>query len=95
MRAGFYDVVLGERVQEKLAFNYDRQESDLDLYAETALRDQVKNDAVNILNFEGQEGIQDFVGEKDKGIVLWRWFLLAALMFLLAEILIIRLVKNG
>jgi hypothetical protein len=95
MRAGFYDVVLGERVQEKLAFNYDRQESDLSLYTEAALRDQVKNDAVNILNFEGQEGIQDFVGEKDKGIVLWRWFLLAALLFLLAEVLIIRWVKNG
>lgn len=95
MRAGFYDVVLGERVQEKLAFNYDRQESDLNLYTEAVLREQVKNDAVNILNFEGQEGIQDFVGEKDKGIVLWRWFLLAALLFLLAEILIIRWVKNG
>lgn len=95
MRAGFYDVVLGERIQERLAFNYDRQESDLSLYTEAEIRDQVKNDAVNILNFEGQEGIRDFVGEKDKGIVLWRWFLLAALLFLLAEVLIIRWVKNG
>ena len=59
------------------------------------IRDQVKSDAVNILNFEGQEGIHDFVGEKDKGIVLWRWFLLAALLFLLAEVMIIRWVKNG
>lgn len=95
MRAGFYDVVLGERVQERLAFNYDRQESDLSLYTEAEIRDQVKSDAVNILNFEGQEGIHDFVGEKDKGIVLWRWFLLAALLFLLAEVMIIRWVKNG
>ena len=95
MKAGYYDVVLGERIQERLAFNYDRRESDLSLYADSELSDMVKNDAVNILRFEEQEGIRDFVGEKDRGIVLWKWFILAALLFLLAEILIIRYVKNG
>lgn len=95
MKAGYYDVVLGDRIQERLAFNYDRRESDLSLYADSELGDMVKNDAVNILGFDEQEGIRDFVGEKDRGIVLWKWFILAALLFLLAEILIIRYVKNG
>lgn len=95
MKAGYYDVMLGERVQDRLAFNYDRKESDLSLYSDGDLVDMVKNDAVNVLGFDEQEGIRDFVGEKDRGIVLWKWFVLAALMFLLAEILIIRYVKNG
>lgn len=68
MKAGYYDVVLGDRIQERLAFNYDRRESDLSLYADSELGDMVKNDAVNILGFEEQEGIRDFVGEKTEAL---------------------------
>ncbi|MBK8698953.1 MAG: BatA and WFA domain-containing protein [Saprospiraceae bacterium] len=91
---GYYDLVLQDSIQDRFAFNYDRGESNLDLYDTDELEEMVKNDAVHILNYEGQEGIQEFVGEKDRGIVLWKWFIFAALMFLLAEILIIRYVKN-
>lgn len=91
---GFYDLILDKEPLEKLAFNYNRIESNLDLYTKSELASVIKNDAVNILDFEGQEGINEFIGEKDQGIVLWKWFLIAALLFLLLEILLIRLLKN-
>lgn len=91
---GFYDLILDKEPLEKLAFNYNRNESNLDLFNKEELSDLVKSDAVNILDFDGQEGINEFIGEKDQGIVLWKWFLIAALLFLLMEILLIRLLKN-
>ncbi len=92
--AGFYALSLENKVVEKLAFNFDRKESNLDLYSTAQLKDKVKNDKVNIVEYGAQEGIREFIGEKDKGIVLWKWFLLFALLFLLLETLFIRYIKN-
>jgi hypothetical protein len=91
---GFYELKLSDKVLDKLAFNFNRRESNLDLYKKADLASMIKNDAVNILEFDAQEGIKDFVGEKDHGIILWKWFLIAALIFLLLEILLIRFLKN-
>jgi hypothetical protein len=91
---GFYELKLEDKVVDKLAFNFNRKESDLDLFAKADLEQRIKNDNVNIIEFAAQEGMKDFVGEKDQGIVLWKWFLIAALIFLLLEILLIRIMKN-
>jgi hypothetical protein len=91
---GFYELKLSDKVLDKLAFNFNRRESNLDLYKKADLASMIKNDAVNILEFDAQEGIKDFVGEKDHGIILWKWFLIAALIFLMLEILLIRFFKN-
>ncbi len=92
--AGYYDLSLENKVVDKLAFNYNRNESNLDLFNKSQLQERLKNDKVNILEFGAQEGMKEFVGEKDQGLVLWKWFLIGALMFLLLETLIIRFLKG-
>ncbi len=91
---GYYDLMLQDRILQKLAFNYNRKESNLDLYQVDDLKKLMNNSKINILEYNAQEGMKDFVGEKDQGTVLWKWFLIAALIFLLLEILIIRFLKN-
>lgn len=92
--AGYYDLLLENKIVDKLAFNFDRKESNLDLYTKDQLKDIVKNDKVNIVEYGAQEGLKEFVGQKDQGIVLWKWFLTLALLFLLLETLFIRYIKN-
>jgi hypothetical protein len=92
--AGYYNLLLENKVVDKLAFNFDRKESNLDLYTKDQLKDIVKNDKVNIVEYGAQEGLKEFVGEKDHGIVLWKWFLVFALLFLLLETLFIRYIKS-
>lgn len=91
---GYYDLTLESKTVDRFAFNYNRKESNLDLYDKAGLGDLVKNDAVNIVEYNAQEALKEFVGEKDQGIVLWRWFLWAVLLFLLIEILLIKFMKN-
>jgi hypothetical protein len=91
---GYYDLILQDRILDKLAFNYNRKESNLDLYTPADLKKIVNNDKINIVEFGAQEGMKEFVGEKDQGTVLWKWFLIASLLFLLLEVLIIRFLKN-
>jgi hypothetical protein len=92
--AGYYDLTLENKIVDKLAFNFNRKESNLDLYDKDELINKMKNDKVNVLEYGAQEGMKEFVGEKDQGIVLWKWFLVAALLFLLLETLFIRFLKN-
>jgi hypothetical protein len=92
--AGYYDLLLENTVIDKFAFNYNRAESNLDLSTTAELEKQTERLNVNIVEFSAQEGLKDFVGEKDQGIVLWKWFLIGVLIFLLLESLIIRFVKS-
>jgi hypothetical protein len=89
--AGYYELVLNGKVQKLLAFNYDKKESETRFYTPTELK--------NI--FAGNKRVQvyesatekNFVGDfKDRniGISLWKYCLLAALVFFLGEVLALR-----
>jgi hypothetical protein len=92
--AGYYELVLNGKVQKLMAFNYDKRESQTDFYSPEELK----------LIFAGKKNVQiyenvaekDFVTdfkEKNIGLNLWKYFLVAALVFLMTEILIIRFFK--
>lgn len=93
--AGYYELLLNGRVQRLLAFNPDDTESQLDVYSPAELR-QIFAGKKNVQVFDNlADG--DFVKtfrEQNLGISLWKYFLVAALGFLLAEVLIIRFVKG-
>lgn len=92
---GFYALKLGENTDRNLAFNYNRKESNLDIFTLNELTDMTASMSnLNIINAEKQMGLGVTINEKDQGVVLWRWFLWAALLFLLMEIILIRLLKN-
>ncbi len=93
-KAGFYKLLLDDNEIRSLAFNYDRRESDLAIYNADELSSTLKNSNVNIIEASKQDQLNEIVIEKDRGIVLWKWFIIATLLFLLLEIVFIRLLKN-
>lgn len=90
--SGFYDIFLEEVLVSVAGMNYDRKESNRAFFSEQDLSDKLsiyKN--FNILGAEKQADLSTSVEQKDRGIVLWKWFVLLTLAFLAIEILLIRL----
>ncbi|KXK39800.1 MAG: BatA domain-containing protein [Saprospiraceae bacterium] len=93
--AGFYDLLLDDQLAGKLAFNYDRRESDMSVYEESQLiHITAANSKVKVMGETLQANIEGSIIEKDQGIVLWKWFVILALIFLLAETILIRFFKS-
>lgn len=94
LESGYYELQKEGQTQQLLAFNHDNQESQLDYYSPDELRRIFANQP-NVQIFDNvADG--DFVKEFQKqnvGVSLWKYFLWAALLFLLLEILVIRFVR--
>ncbi|MCO6478517.1 MAG: BatA domain-containing protein [Phaeodactylibacter sp.] len=91
--AGFYTLFLQEgNPLGTYAFNYDRRESALDYYAPDALRELIGEQA-NIINIADTAVLTARIEEQSQGTPLWRWCLILALVFLAAEVLLLRLWK--
>jgi len=91
--AGWYRLHLqGDSTLAEFAFNYDRKESDLTYKTDEALAEGLpKNMKVLAENAEANFG--QVVDEQERGIVLWRWCVIFALLFLALEVLFLRLWK--
>lgn len=93
--SGFYDLVINGKIEKTLALNHDHQESKLDNYSAENLRNIFKNQT----NVEVYDDIFDgsFIEafrDTSMGKPLWKYFIIAALLFLLVEILLIRFLKS-
>ena len=93
--AGHYNVEENSVIIKDLAFNFDRKESDMNFMTQEDLQKQIdekglKNVSVIELN---EKSLTNALQEVNDGKKLWKLFLILALMFLAAEILIIRLIK--
>ncbi|SOE20932.1 N-terminal double-transmembrane domain-containing protein [Spirosomataceae bacterium TFI 002] len=93
--AGYYDLVFDGKVLHTLALNHDPKESQMDFYTSEELREA----------FAGNENVQVFDGllesdfvksftDQNIGKSLWVYFLIGALLFLLAEMLLVRFMKG-
>ncbi len=89
--AGYYNLELNEQKVRGLAFNYNRIESDLDYYSPKELEAMFEN--VTIIEDSGIADLASVIKEKDSGLVLWKWCLIFALVFLAFETLILRFWK--
>lgn len=89
---GFYEFVLKDKVHKILAFNYNEKESLLEQHAENNL----------ITAFAGQENVRVYetddiktftaaLTQNNTGNALWKYTLILALLFLFAEVLLLRL----
>ncbi|WP_020534644.1 BatA domain-containing protein [Lewinella cohaerens] len=91
--AGFYELFLNEENPlDHFAFNYSRQESALDYYNADDLQAQV-GDRVDLINTADDNAIATEIEERSQGIVLWRWCLILALIWLALEVLVLRFWK--
>ena len=94
--AGNFELVNDKKVISSLAFNYNRGESDLTCNSPgemESLLDKAHLDAFKVLK-TGQKPLNEVIAEINSGTQLWRYFILMALLMLLAEILLIRFFKK-
>jgi len=78
-----------------LSFNFNRRESDLNCYDATALGEQLNRNNfsnIDILN-SSEQSITNTLAELDQGKKLWKLCLILALLFLAAEVALLRLLK--
>ncbi|MEL6718958.1 MAG: hypothetical protein AAFP82_09605, partial [Bacteroidota bacterium] len=74
------------------AFNYDRKEANLSYYNEADLENLV-GENINIISATAKANFEQLIGERSQGVVLWRWCLILALVFLGLEVLLLRFWK--
>ncbi len=92
-KAGFNELSLEDQKIADLAYNYDRKESDLTTVESTILESLAESPYVNLYKDAMSAELTTSIGEKDKGIVLWKWCLIFALLFLAIETLLLRLLS--
>lgn len=91
--AGWYKLRLRpDSTLAEFAFNFDRRESDLAYFADDELRNAAPG-YMKILDANAEANFGTIVGEQNQGIVLWRWCVVFALLFLALEVLFLRLWK--
>lgn len=94
--AGQYLITDNTTTYNGLAFNFNRKESDMQFYSVDDLKKYIdENDIKNasVLN-PLETNLSSALKESTDGKKLWKLFLVLALLFLLSEILIIRLFRN-
>ena len=93
--AGHYNVEENNVIIKDLAFNFDRKESDMNFMSQEELQKQIDEKGLkNMRIIEADEkSLTNALQEVNDGKKLWKLFLILALVFLLCEILIIRLFK--
>ncbi len=92
---GFYDVMQANTKYNTLAFNYNRQESDLTYYSENELAKLAKQGETFEVIEAGKKNLSGLIAEQLNGTPLWRYFVLLALICFLAEIAVLRFWKSN
>ncbi len=92
---GHYLIQTNDTILSALAFNYNRRESDLRYFSASELEERtedsgLKNAAV-IKNTKAS--FSEIFNEIETGKQLWKWCILLALFFIVAEVLIARFMK--
>lgn len=91
--AGFYELFLNpEEELYRYAFNFDRQESDLDYFSSDDLQTKV-GQSTSVIDVAEEAYLTQTIEERSQGIVLWKWCIALVLVFLGLEVLLLRLWK--
>ena len=91
--AGWYRLHLqGDSTLGEYAFNYDRKESDLTYKNDETLAEGLPKN-MKVLSENAEASFGQVVDEQERGIVLWRWCVIFALLFLALEVMFLRLWK--
>jgi hypothetical protein len=96
IKSGFYDIIntKTDETVAKLSLNFPKSESENPYYTRSEIQELFQNQKnVAILNGYDFSSIDEYIAETKKGFPLWKYFLVLALLSLLAEVLIIRFFK--
>jgi hypothetical protein len=94
-QSGNYRLISGKAMLAGLSFNYNRAESDISTEKPEELKSLLdKNGFSNFSLIEhGKQSLTTLLAEADLGKKLWKEFILLALLFLAAEVALIRFLK--
>jgi hypothetical protein len=94
--SGLYTLLNGKIPLEGIAFNYDRNESDLKTLPESEIKSQLSRHSIENIHLlaEQRTSLIKQIQKIDQGTPLWKWFLVLTLFFIASEILLIRLIKG-
>ncbi|MBC8173609.1 MAG: BatA domain-containing protein [Chitinophagales bacterium] len=81
--------VTGNNINQSIALNYNRSESDLSFLDADALREKYSEKNISILDNPARN-LSNVVTQMQQGRPLWKYCIIFALLFLATEILIIR-----
>ena len=91
-KAGFFNLFLKEEETLSVyAYNYDRKESDLSYFNPGDLKTLLKNNnSFSIIDTSTSANFAQVVKDRSRGVILWRWCVILALIFLALEVLLLR-----
>ena len=89
LNPGFYDVLKDNEIIQKLAFNYPKDEGNLNFMDLSDLREINKNGVVST----SISDVFKVINKKNEVHWLWKWFLTLAIVSLFLEILILKFYK--
>lgn len=94
-QAGHYHVKSNEKTIASIAYNYSRKESETEFYVQSDIEKiietlQLQN--THIIPIDTKT-MNETVQQVHMGVLLWRWFLLLAILFVVCEVLILRFFK--
>jgi hypothetical protein len=88
---GFYDLKIQDRMKGVLAFNLDKAESYLEQLTFNEINDFLSTyDNVSINNTNDADNFSNEVKKNKFGVPLWKYAIILSLLFLMAEVLLIR-----
>ena len=91
---GFYSVIQDNKVIEQLAFNYNRDESDLKKFKVEEFKEQAAQKGLTIEFLNGDaETLSASINALGKAAGLWKYFIILSLIFIALEILFLRIIK--
>ncbi len=95
MEDGFYKLQQENNIVASIAFNYSRKESEMNFMNTDEISKILKNTGYDVKSFVAQDInlLKQEIEQKSKGIQLWKWFVLLAILMLLAEMAVIRFWK--
>jgi hypothetical protein len=93
--AGIYSLIREKQPVAQIAFNYDRKESDLSLYAIPEIERFLNQSQLTHYSLlqDGKLPLSRQLDQIRQGSQFWKLFLILALLFIAIEIAIIRFVK--
>ena len=93
--AGNYAMLAGGQRLMGISFNYNRSESQLKFFSADELISLLKKKQISHIRVlaQSQKAVGQAISELNKGKQLWKYFVLAALLFLLGEVLLLRIWK--
>jgi hypothetical protein len=93
MNAGFYYAVFRKDTLDQVAFNLTRAESKLERFTSAGLTERFGNKMVSVFTSGSASSLASDIRERYLGTPLWKQALILSLLFLLAEVLLIRFLK--